>query len=293
MPVLFRLLFQSEVRQLRRQCFQQQQQHKTRRITAPQEDGDSANRYRSRAMHYHAPSLMGNDVNSNFTNCATSQEYVSIEGSDDDFEEARSHFEEFSSSRSDHRGAAVNDRNVQLFAELDRLLDGDETSRVKAYRQAHAARQAPGGSQLRLDPNFMWRLAKCCHFAGAAARAIGDKKEAQRLASEASEAAEYALELQEANSAAHKWRAITLGVLGDYQGAQQRITNGYLFKSHIDRALELNPEDYTAHYLRGRWCWGVYSLSWIERRAAQALFSKPPSCSVQDALDCFLQVRGR
>ncbi|KAK6328872.1 hypothetical protein J4Q44_G00008500 [Coregonus suidteri] len=80
------------------------------------------------------------------------------------------------------------------------------------------------------------------------------------------------------------------GIMTEYETVQNRIKNGYIFKDHLDKAIELKPQDPMSYYLLGRWCYAVAQLSWIERKVAATLFGEPPSATVQDALKNFLKV---
>ena len=81
-------------------------------------------------------------------------------------------------------------------------------------------------------------------------------------------------------------------------------------QEHIDRAISLNPEESTLHHLRGRFCFEVCvrmcvcvniphallpcvqvaGVSWLEKKAAAALFGTPPESTYQEALDSLMQV---
>ena len=62
-----------------------------------------------------------------------------------------------------------------------------------------------------------------------------------------------------------------------------------VLQEHIDKAIELSPDEAILHYLSGRWCFEVSGLSWLEKKAASALFAAPPESSYQDALQFFLR----
>ncbi|XP_011642246.1 regulator of microtubule dynamics protein 1-like [Pogonomyrmex barbatus] len=85
----------------------------------------------------------------------------------------------------------------------------------------------------------------------------------------------------------HKWCAILVGINGDFMPIAEKIKNGYRFKEHVMKAIEICPDDADLHHLLGRFSYEVANLSWIERKIAASLFSEPPSASYEDAIDYF------
>ncbi|NXW92606.1 RMD2 protein, partial [Alopecoenas beccarii] len=83
--------------------------------------------------------------------------------------------------------------------------------------------------------------------------------------------------------------AIMCGYMSQFESVQNKIRNGYLFKEHLDKAIELKPQDPFLYYLNGRWCYSVAQLSWIEKKVAAALFGTPPTSTVEEALQHFLK----
>ncbi|NWQ74522.1 RMD2 protein, partial [Columbina picui] len=120
--------------------------------------------------------------------------------------------------------------------------------------------------------DFLWRLA----------RAYGDLFE---MTTDAEEKRKYVSDGKQRK----KMFAIMCGYMSQFESVQNKIRNGYLFKEHLDKAIELKPQDPFLYYLNGRWCYSVAQLSWIEKKVAAALFGTPPTSTVEEALQHFLK----
>ncbi|NXO33511.1 RMD2 protein, partial [Locustella ochotensis] len=135
--------------------------------------------------------------------------------------------------------------------------------------------------------DFLWRLA----------RAYGDLFEMTTDAEEKRkyECSERCFKLwfsNVRNLQSNKWQhlfAIMCGYMSQFESVQNKIRNGYLFKEHLDKAIELKPQDPFLYYLNGRWCYSVAQLSWLEKKVAAALFGTPPTSTVEEALQNFLK----
>ena len=77
--------------------------------------------------------------------------------------------------------------------------------------------------------------------------------------------------------------------MGKYKGTKQKIEDGYLIKTHAEKAAKLNPNDATTEYVLGEFCLSVTELSWLERQAASLIYATPPSSSYEEALEHFLK----
>ncbi|NXC73347.1 RMD2 protein, partial [Anhinga anhinga] len=125
--------------------------------------------------------------------------------------------------------------------------------------------------------DFLWRLA----------RSYGDLFE---MTADPEEKRKYFFNPR--NFQSNKWEhlfAIMCGYMSQFESVQNKIRNGYLFKEHLDKAIELKPQDPFLYYLNGRWCYSVAQLSWIEKKVAAALFGTSPTSTVEEALQNFLK----
>ncbi|CAH6779618.1 Rmdn2 [Phodopus roborovskii] len=83
--------------------------------------------------------------------------------------------------------------------------------------------------------------------------------------------------------------AVLCGYVSEFEGLQNKINCGHLFKEHLDIAIQLLPEEPFLYYLKGRYCYTVSKLSWIEKKMAATLFGEIPSSTVHEALYNFLK----
>lgn len=135
------------------------------------------------------------------------------------------------------------------------------------------------------NADVMWRLARAaCHMGK-----IGTDTEAKKgYTYEAFQYIQRALQLNDQNFACHKWYAILLDYVGEYEGTKQRITSAYKVKEHLLRAIELNPRDATTIHSLGYWCFTIADLPWYQRKVASVIFATPPSSTYEEALKYFL-----
>ncbi|NWR56114.1 RMD2 protein, partial [Bucorvus abyssinicus] len=166
----------------------------------------------------------------------------------------------------------VEEELFNLLHRVDNLHKGSEDDKKEGFRLL-----LEKDDEYENCVDFLWRLA----------RAYGDLFE---LTTDAEEKRKYFSNPR--NFQSNKWEhlfAIMCGYLSQFESVQNKIRNGYLFKEHLDKAIELKPQDPFLYYLNGRWCYSVAQLSWIEKKVAAALFGTPPTSTVEEALQNFLK----
>jgi len=135
---------------------------------------------------------------------------------------------------------------------------------------------------------YLWRLSKATYLYGRILMDIDEPKR-KELCFEAKDHAFAALALNADDADVHKWCALTIGTLTDFVSLNQRLKDGWTFKIHIDKAIELRPKDAILRHLSGRWLYEVACLSWWERKIANAIFSNVPASTYDEALEAFLE----
>uniref|UniRef100_A0A8C6UN80 Regulator of microtubule dynamics protein 2 n=1 Tax=Neogobius melanostomus TaxID=47308 RepID=A0A8C6UN80_9GOBI len=176
---------------------------------------------------------------------------------------------------------APGDHATALFEKIDRLHQGSESDKHNNILTFCLC------LQLGQNSAFLWRLTRAYSDVHDFCGTLEEKKE---FAENGKSVGEEAVQLNPTCADSHQWYAIMCGIMAEYDTVQNKIKNGYIFKDHLDKAIELKPHDPLSYYLLGRWCYAVAQLSWLERKVAATLFGEPPSASVEDALKNFLKV---
>ncbi|XP_018593653.1 regulator of microtubule dynamics protein 2 [Scleropages formosus] len=174
------------------------------------------------------------------------------------------------------------DNLAALLEKVDALHRGTDSEKREGFTLLVKKKEEFGQSS-----EFLWRLARAYGDCHDMALSTEEKKS---YAEAGKNVGNEAIGVNPMSAASHQWYAILCGLLSEYETVQNKIKNGYLFKNHLDKAIELNPQDPLSYYLLGRWCYAVAQLSWIERKVAATLFEEPPHATVEDALKNFLKV---
>ncbi|XP_044310029.1 regulator of microtubule dynamics protein 2 isoform X1 [Varanus komodoensis] len=168
-----------------------------------------------------------------------------------------------------------------LLQDVDRLHCGSDYEKRESFDLLLQNKE-----KYRNCVGFLWRLARAY---GDMFTITANAEEKKTYAYEGKLVGENALNLDSSNAESHQWFAILCGYVSQFENTQNKIRNGYLFKEHLDKAIELKPQDPFLYYLSGRWCYEVAQLSWIEKKIAAALFGAPPTSTVHEALQNFLK----
>ena len=161
--------------------------------------------------------------------------------------------------------------------ECDKLFDSNEYSALADMLTKYLP-AAPD------DAELLWRLARAQKKQADGAAAKADK---EALSKSALAHATKALELAPESGSVHKWYAISLSGIGAFQSTTDKIKNSFAVKEHFEAAVKLSPRDATSRHLLGLWCFEVAKLSWIEAKAAAALFASPPKATFEEAIGHF------
>jgi len=172
----------------------------------------------------------------------------------------------------------------QFLEKIDKLQSGSTAEQQDAYNMLITrTNQEPTNDEL------LWRFAKAQYQISLLKEKAGDLTAQKFILEKGMQTGKAAVKANANNYATFKWYAILLGCNIPFMDNQNKIINGYKYKENIEKSIELNPQDAFCYYLLGRYCFEVFMMPWIMRKAATALFGEPPSATLEDALKNFLK----
>ncbi|KAG7377134.1 Regulator of microtubule dynamics protein 1 [Phytophthora pseudosyringae] len=159
----------------------------------------------------------------------------------------------------------------------DELFEQGQHPQTREYLKAELPKYSS-------SVEILWRLARACNYL-VDEKSSPDEKKA--LALEGLADAEKAYALKSDSAASNKWMAIMTSTVGNFRDLKEKIAGAYVIRDHIQRAIELDPTDATSHNILGQWCLAFADMTWIEKRAAAALFGTPPTATYEEAVQHF------
>ncbi|XP_031806214.1 regulator of microtubule dynamics protein 2 isoform X2 [Sarcophilus harrisii] len=183
-------------------------------------------------------------------------------------------------------------RSGNLKNQSTSVSHGDEEVNPTSSRNRYVTAQSDTekghlfGHKYKDETEFMWRLVRAYGDMYELSTNMGEKK---KYASDGKDLGERAVSQAPKNGYCHLWYGNICGLFAECGGLQNRVKYGHLFKEHIDKALELIPDEPLLYYLNGRYCYSVFKLNWMEKKMASTLFGMVPTSSIEDALNNFLK----
>ncbi|XP_048364268.1 regulator of microtubule dynamics protein 1 [Sphaerodactylus townsendi] len=168
------------------------------------------------------------------------------------------------------------DNQSDILDKADYLYESGETEKL-----CHLLEQYKNSENAEL----LWRLARASRDLAQLGQTSPEKKKV--LTYEALDYAKKALEKDPSCFAVHKWYAICVSDVGDYEGIKTKIANAFVIKEHFQKAIDLNPKDATSLHLMGIWCYTFAEMPWYQSKIAAVLFATPPSSTYDEALQYF------
>lgn len=174
----------------------------------------------------------------------------------------------------------------EWLAEIDREVDDINVDKAELLTKIMQGYDRFNGSD---NSEILWRLARNLYRLACLASVKGHKEEEKNFFIEAEKYIKKALAIDTEKAIHHAYAAYISGKLSYFVGQRERIQRGNEVYHHLEEAIRLGTTDAGVYIAFGRLCMEVAKLTWIERKLASIIFTKPPEATYQDALNKFME----
>jgi tetratricopeptide (TPR) repeat protein len=144
---------------------------------------------------------------------------------------------------------------------------------------------------LKKDPSNLLALSKCSELSSRIGARQPDKEKKRPYFLAARNYASAALRVNPNSSDANCAMALALGRVSLISGSKERVMLARDVKHYAEIAIRLDPNNFRAYHILGRWNYEVSDLNLAEKSFARLFYGKLPSASLEDAIIDFEKSR--
>jgi tetratricopeptide (TPR) repeat protein len=137
---------------------------------------------------------------------------------------------------------------------------------------------------LKKDPSNLIALWKCSELSSRIGARQADKEKKRSYFLAARNYAAAALRVNPNSSEANCAMALALGRVSLISGSKERVMLARDVKHYAENAIRLDPNNFRAYHILGRWNYEVSDLNIAEKSFARLFYGKLPSASLEDAI---------
>lgn len=90
---------------------------------------------------------------------------------------------------------------------------------------------------------------------------------------------------------AHVAYAIAIGRVSLTKSGKEKITNVKEIKQHAEKALSINPNNFKAWHILGKWNYEVANLNFLEKAAVKVFYGGLPNASIIESIKAYDKAR--
>jgi hypothetical protein len=144
---------------------------------------------------------------------------------------------------------------------------------------------------LKKEPNNLTALWKCSELSSRIGARQPDKEKMRPYFLAARNYAAAALRLYPNSSEANCAMAFAIGRISGISSTKERVVLARDVRNYCQIAIRLDPNNFRAYHILGRWNYEVSNLNFAEKSFARILYGKLPSASLDDAIFDFEKSR--
>jgi tetratricopeptide (TPR) repeat protein len=138
------------------------------------------------------------------------------------------------------------------------------------------------------NPIALWKCSELCSRIGARQ---ADKEKMRPYFAAAKNYASAAIRINPNSAEANFAMAFALGRISQISNAKDRVMMAKDVKMYADISIRLDPNNFRAYHILGRWNYDVSNLNLAEKSFARLFYGKIPDASLDDAIADFEKSR--
>jgi hypothetical protein len=144
---------------------------------------------------------------------------------------------------------------------------------------------------IKRDPGNLLALWKCSELCSRIGARQGDKEKMRPYFIAARNYAVSAMRVNPNSSDANCVMSFALGRVSLISGTKERVVLAKDVKYYAENAIRLDPNNFRAYHILGRWNYEVSNLNLAEKSFARLFYGRLPSASLEDAIYDFEKSR--
>lgn len=140
---------------------------------------------------------------------------------------------------------------------------------------------------LKIQPSNLYALTKCSELCSRIGARETTAKMKEDYIATGIIYAKTSLRLYPESDDANVAMAICIGRTILTKSGREKISAVKEIKSYADKAIAINPKNFKAWHILGKWNYEVSNLSGLERTAAKIIYGGLPAASLKNSINCY------
>ncbi len=164
-----------------------------------------------------------------------------------------------------------------IIKEADRLeIVPDEKAAFVKFKEA-----------LKIQPNNLHALVKCAELCSSIGNRETNTKTRDDYFKVSLIYAKTAYKLYPESDAANVAMSIAVGRIALLKSGKEKIASVKELKAYVDKAIAINPNNFRAWHILGKWHYELSNLNGFERTAAKIIYGTLPASSLASSIACY------
>ena len=136
---------------------------------------------------------------------------------------------------------------------------------------------------LEIQPNNLHALCRTSELYSLIGKRLSNKTDQKNYFLSGRHYAQLALKANPNSSAANLAMALAMGRIALISSGEEKVRAGKEIKTYAEKAIRLDPKNYKAYHILGKWQYEVSDLNPVEKFLMKMVYGELPAASLEDA----------